>query len=44
MIFDEESASDAQKIAAPPKHMFIKFTPIIFLGKTNLEVSGAKQK
>ena len=27
LTFDEESASDAQKIAAPPKHLFIAFTP-----------------
>ena len=26
MIFDEESANDAQKILAPPKHLFIDFT------------------
>ena len=28
LIFDEESASDAQKIVAPPKNQFIDFTPI----------------
>ena len=33
MIFDEESAYDAQKIVAPPKHLFIEFTPIFFGGK-----------
>ena len=30
MIFDEESANEAQKILAPPKNLFIDFTPIFF--------------
>ena len=31
MIFDEESANEAQKILAPSKNLFIDFTPIFFL-------------
>ena len=34
MIFDEESASDAQTIVAPPKNLFIDFTPIFFEKKS----------
>ena len=34
MIFDKESASDAQNIVAPPNHLFIDFTLNLF-GKKN---------
>ena len=35
LTFDEESAYDAQKIVAPPKHLFIEFTPNFFSGKNH---------
>ena len=35
LTFDEESAYDAQKIVAPPKHQFIEFTPNFFSGKNH---------
>ncbi len=34
MIFDEESASDAQTIVAPPKNLFIDFTQFFFEKKS----------
>ena len=44
MIFDEESASDAQKNLAPPKNLFIDFTPIFFLGKNRQTMVFGVQK
>ena len=44
MIFDEESANDAQKILAPPKNLFIDFTPIFFLKKNRQNMFVGVQK
>ena len=35
LTFDEESAYDAQKNVALPKHLFIEFAPIFFSGKNH---------
>ncbi len=43
MIFDEESANEAQKILASPKNLFIDFTPF-FLTKNRKTMFVGVQK